>query len=442
VNTETIKGNRQGDGGQHVCNAAYHAPLEESYGILQSALANYRAFHASTTGAARVTGVQQSSAGILVWAGAEVGHNSAFYYYADEVVDAEPEAVPTFRYTEEHLVSQQPREQSGLGVNLKREVEILQNLPQLAGTPPFVKARWKTSCSEMRLCAASGDRKADTVFLRCRAHHQCKVGWKVQRAPASAETSPTGTLRFYQHGLPHTEVESSENKHWYKLDMKKRIAADGAGPTPGRMKLLRIADVEKDAAHFPSAREVTRWKSKSQGAERAASSTLTVEGLAPLVESVQYTESLEGHVVFYEPDFSEFHRFTCVPFSTTHFLDAFAAFTSRCSGDITLVYNFTHDVCRQRFKLGIIAAVGTHWDGTMWRNTVVPGFCAIASREVSGATLPTAQALSKRLLERSGLDLRPLVKRAILDGNPGLATAMQSEFGGGCRHSDCLHTRS
>eukprot|EP00972_Heterocapsa_arctica_P066142 9757871-Heterocapsa_arctica.AAC.1 len=67
--------------------------------------------------------------------------------------------------------------------------------------------------------------------------------------------------------------------------------------------------------------------------------------------------------------------------------------------------DFTHDVCRQKFKLGAVCAVGMHFSKGVWRNTVVPGMFCVASKEVTGSALPALQALKHMLLEKFQLSI-------------------------------------
>jgi hypothetical protein len=246
----------------------------------------------------------------------------------------------------------------------------------------------------------------------------------------------TGALKFWQHGLPHAEHESQENKKWYALCLKKKIKSHPEGLSAGRAAMLADDNLEHDPEHMPSLTACTKYKSEQGIASRRESTTYRVEGLRATIDATPYHPGLTAQTVFFQPDFTELTRFTSIPFSTKFFLDEFVHFVSRCSGKVTLLFDFTHDICRQRFKLGLVAAMGTHYDRYMWRNSIVPAMCSIASKEVTGSALPIVQALALRLQTDHNLRLRAVGKRAILDGNVGLAEAVAIEIG--CPQHDCL----
>ena len=80
-----------------------------------------------------------------------------------------------------------------------------------------------------------------------------------------------------------------------------------------------------------------------------------------------------------------------IPYTVKYFLNEFISFAARGSS-IRLTMDFTHDICNQKYKLGVISAVGCHFSQGQWRNTTLPIFYCLASSECSAAYLPLLQA--------------------------------------------------
>ena len=106
---------------------------------------------------------------------------------------------------------------------------------------------------------------------------------------------------------------------------------------------------------------------------------------------------------------------TIIPFTCLFLLNEACRFISLGRG-LRLVLDFTHDICQQRFKLGVVSIAAYHFVRGVWRSTVLPVFYCLSSKENTSAYLPLLQAVYEEFWNRFSLDLRSLVRTIFTDG--------------------------
>ena len=146
---------------------------------------------------------------------------------------------------------------------------------------------------------------------------------------------------------------------------------------------------------------------------------IDVEGLEPLLRSFHRGDSTDICRPIVMHQFVELRRMVSVPFTTPFLLAEFAHLFQRAD-KVVLVFDFTHDMCSQRFKLGGLCAAGKHNVRGSWRNSPIPGMLSFANKEVTGAALPMVQALKRTMQNEYNLDLAAKFDAVVLDVNPGL----------------------
>ena len=120
---------------------------------------------------------------------------------------------------------------------------------------------------------------------------------------------------------------------------------------------------------------------------------------------------------------------TIIPYSCEYLIKELADFLGK-GRVLRLVVDFTHDVCRKKYKLGCLSAVAMHYSQGQWRNTVLPIAFCIAHRECSAAYLPLAQAAKHFCTTICQLDLFEETIAVFTDGHPSARIMCELEFPG------------
>ena len=94
---------------------------------------------------------------------------------------------------------------------------------------------------------------------------------------------------------------------------------------------------------------------------------------------------------------------TIIPFSCLFLLTEAAWFLG--TGHVRLVVDFTHDVCQQKFKLGMVSFAGDHFVRGFCRSRVLPVFYCLSSKENTSACLPLLQVVFEEF-QSFAVDLR------------------------------------
>ena len=104
------------------------------------------------------------------------------------------------------------------------------------------------------------------------------------------------------------------------------------------------------------------------------------EELAAFLQTKAYDQDAAQWKAYVDLNFVDLRGVTVIPFTTKYFVQSVVAFTAR-GGRLWSVIDFTHDVCKQHYKLGFFGFVGFHYVKWEWRMCVLPLMFCIASKE-------------------------------------------------------------
>lgn len=153
----------------------------------------------------------------------------------------------------------------------------------------------------------------------------------------------------------------------------KRQLSESAHPAADRASLLADANVAADSV--PTLPEV--YKHATYKRHRPGGETLTYEDLEAYVRANMRTpDCRDVQLWFVGPSISPQ---IVLPFSSDFLLSQVEGFLSRTTV-VRLVLDFTHDMCSQRYKVGVVAALGVHYNNYEWHSTIIPiCFCISAT---------------------------------------------------------------
>ena len=145
------------------------------------------------------------------------------------------------------------------------------------------------------------------------------------------------------------------------------------------------------------------------------------EGLRAYLEKINYTPATPIGDLFCPMEFVELAQFTCIPFTSQYLLSTVAKLIHRANSACTLLFDFTHDACKERLKLGSISICGLHFSKGDWRNSACPFFWSIVDQESDKSIHRTLEACVAYVKKTTDIDLQGVVVQTVLDGNPSLA---------------------
>jgi hypothetical protein len=95
---------------------------------------------------------------------------------------------------------------------------------------------------------------------------------------------------------------------------------------------------------------------------------------------------------------------TNIPFTSDYLLQSFVGFAAKSEADPKFVIDFTHDQCKEGFKVGCISALGTHFDSNHgeWATTTLPLMYLLCNEETKLSNtilVDSAQAVLKELYD-------------------------------------------
>ena len=305
-----------------------------------------------------------------------------------------------------------PNDAAHADKGLRELVETRGELPNKVGDPTRL-ADTKVGFKGQRF-VSWGAGRFPSIYISCLGHVGCAARWRLIRE--------LGQTTIQQKG-DHTSEESKENRKWLSLNLKRRIASTPGSVTQARAEIARALP---EGFPVPSLREVYQFKQECKQSPSAMQETTCVEKLEPWLREKNGTD---GSAIVSQR-FLQLTHYTGIPFTCPYLLSVCHSFVARCVGRVHWCMDFTHDVCRQRFKLGCFALLGCHWSGGLWRSTALPLMFCIASKEVTSSALLTIQAAKEMFREKFGVELASRLGDGTLDGHPGLHEAAEVELTG------------
>ena len=197
-----------------------------------------------------------------------------------------------------------------------------------------------------------------------------------------------------------------------------------------RRKLLK-ADSDEKPEFVPEAGQIWRLKTSAAKISKVSDPTNFNDELAAELLKWGREPEMDLCKVWVSNDYVNLNGMVVVPFSTNFHTNEFKNYVARCGwNNIFFVLDFTHDVCRNKCKLGVLYGVGHHYVAREWRNTGVPAFFCVVNTEKTPAYLNAFQAADElyRGEDEGSFDLAPCVSGHVKDGNPGAQEACQVFF--------------
>ena len=118
---------------------------------------------------------------------------------------------------------------------------------------------------------------------------------------------------------------------------------------------------------------------------------------------------------------------TAIPF-TCLWLLAFAKSFLEQGRKLRLVFDFTHKILHQNFKLGVLAIAGLHFSRGDWVNTVFPVFYCLSRKENAAAYLPLLQAFKYEMQTRFQINIEDVIATVFTDGHEACKIALRVQL--------------
>ena len=245
--------------------------------------------------------------------------------------------------------------------DLREIVQGLERLPNPVGEDgPFILSKSKFSCSTTRKLNTIGG-PAPCVYATCLAHRECSVRWQVLQLSGDfirATHDPTFIgergLVVLGKGGRHGEEESEQNIRAQKRKIKAQLLHTPS-PLASRNALLESDHVPDE--YVPTRAEVYAHRKYHNKKQRSELPSGTKEELQAWLAEVSSSDDPVQPVV--QIEHATLEPEIVIPFTAKALLDQGVAAIAR-SGSVNLVADFTHDVCKQRMKLGAICFLGLH----------------------------------------------------------------------------------
>lgn len=213
------------------------------------------------------------------------------------------------------------------------------------------------------------------AYVSCRAHDACKVSWIVLLADPEVLKEGFGiTSQVAQL------VVLGRNAHAGDIS-KEQLAKDNKLMKHELARSSRPAAAMAEAeGPIPSLQSVYRHKASEHSKTRSLRRTHTQEELGHFLAGMSMPNE-ETPTEVYCLDF-EVGGDLFVPFTSLHNMRHCVNFAAR-GQQLRVVLDFTHDVCLQRLKLGVLAVLGQRFDHGVSHNAVLPVVFLISRREIA-----------------------------------------------------------
>ena len=185
----------------------------------------------------------------------------------------------------------------------------------------------------------------------------------------------------------HAEEESIANRKYHIKQILDQFCHLSWEQLLAHMDAKRIPEASRPS--YPQYQERKKYNAAKERSQESAG--VAVGSLRTAVSDRKYDPGLADHTMFVVEGQIVSRRLVSIPFTCMYFLKMAMAFIAQCSG-IHLVVDGTYKLCRKRYVLMGVCAVGHHFVKGVWRMTALPLCFLIAQSEseVSYAALFTA----------------------------------------------------
>ena len=310
----------------------------------------------------------------------------------------------------------------GKNGDMRDQVIGMEGIPD--GKATFNVKTKATKVSSIRVAKKMGG--VVGCYPYCCAHKECKRAWHIVQAnpqEAQALGITVDTEKFLILG-EHAEEESADAAAKQKRDLRRTLSMS---EKPAAARATLVEEGKTPPELVPSLSSIRKHAAYER--QRVQVHTETVEDLELFRQSrTPQSASKDTSMWFSNPQVSPL----ILPFTSSFNLQEVVAFISR-SPTINLVLDFTHDVCRQRYKVGVLAVLGTHFSQSEWKGTVIPLIFAVSEKE-NEAAYDLVVRNGVELLEEQGISLAAKVQGTYSDGHAGCHSSLLKFFPQAQRH--------
>lgn len=322
--------------------------------------------------------------------------------------------------------------------DMRDQVKLLTEIPDHHGNnfdPQQQVMQLSTVRTVKELCGAS------TVFGSCMAHatednKPCGFKWRIAKAwpdliKRYVPNSPASEA-FVVHTHGDHAVNSSEKQKNFKKRTLKREISESGNPNAERTRIIESGVPENV---IPSLSSVYKHTFDARRATRHPQ-TRGYEHFRELLRQYVKRDDMEKHQMWTLEEFIQegwTAKNPAIPFTCDELIDQVVAYRAR-GINLKCVKDFTHDTCRQKWKLGVLGLLGLHEVKGEFCGTMIPiVFCLTPSESNHSYKMMLKFAIH---VLRDKFDFVSSVSRTFADGHPG--ANQRKIFFPDADHHDCL----
>ena len=246
----------------------------------------------------------------------------------------------------------------------------------------------------------------------------------------------TGFLIDRLDGLKHTSEEDKANIKLHKLWHKKALMASSS-VSAAQTELLN--DESIPAEYIPTPKAVYKAKSDDNAKEQVFKELKLEEELKDFLKPYFTTPSVPTKVMVFE-DFVRYANGIAVPFTCEYLLEDAKNFIAKGT-KIRLVFDFTHKICCEGYKLGAMFLAGHHFDNHEWKTSGIPICFCVAKEENSAAYLNMVSACKKIFWDKYGINIEEKLETGFSDGHSSFPNIFEAEFAASEHRLDLQHQK-
>jgi hypothetical protein len=245
----------------------------------------------------------------------------------------------------------------------------------------FSDQSWNCSAPQI----ISGTRTVYASCTGCKENCTFKMKCTLQRHSDEQDLLGHGT--FGAHGSGMSKLRASAQTR----SLARELASSSDLP-PCNLRRDYLEAHPADGLLLPTEKDISRHRYISKKVARDLAPGQSPAEMQALIATMGRSAEQSASALWVPADHCVINEMeTNIPFTSDYLLQSFIGFAAKSEVDPKFVIDFTHDQCREGFKVGNISALGSHFDDShgQWAETILPIMYLLCNEEtkVSNAVL-------------------------------------------------------
>lgn len=266
------------------------------------------------------------------------------------------------------IVQVPPIDPAGNHEDMRANVESLHEIPDRTVGLPFDLTKQNVKVSTVRSYQHEGH-KVPFVYVACKYHEKCPAAWRIsiaQKLTIVSKYAPnfqeSQGLVIEQFEKDHGDTVTKEQQNWQVKKAKQEICSSHLGVTAEITERVsqdpRSEQTKLQEVNFlPTERQVYRAQTHRNALQKHEKMSHSEQELEAFITGSVHVEGSDSCTPYTFPDLCSVAAVTLtIPVIIDFLLQEGADYIARSShlGLGTLVTDFTHDTCFQKYKTGSI----------------------------------------------------------------------------------------